>query len=146
MSADVKAILTKHDEIVRYVIFGVLTLIVSWASYATFVGMHIDLAISNILSWICAVAFAFIVNKIYVFKCIGSSKVKLGAELVSFLGGRVFTGFVAALLFPALCAIGLGFVFLGVEGLFARGVTSGVEIVLNYIISKFLVFRKAKTE
>ena len=42
--------------------------------------------------------------------------------------------------------IGLDFVFLGVEGLFARGITSGVEIVLNYVISKFIVFRKPTSE
>ena len=141
--------MAKHDEGIRYIFFGVITVLVSWGTYALFVFMGIDLAVSNVLSWICAVLFAFVVNKIYVFRCVGSSKVKLSAELVSFFGGRVFTGVVAALLFPALCAIGLGFVVLGVEGLFARGITSGVEILLNYLISKFIVFRKsesAKTE
>ena len=136
--------MAKHDEGIRYIFFGVITVLVSWGTYALFVFMGIDLAVSNVLSWICAVLFAFVVNKIYVFRCVGSSKVKLSAELVSFFGGRVFTGVVAALLFPTLCAIGLGFVFLGVEGLFARGITSGVEILL-----KFIVFRKsesAKTE
>ena len=149
MAPDYGEFMAKHDEGIRYIIFGVITVLVSWGTYALFVFMGIDLAVSNILSWICAVLFAFVVNKIYVFRCVGSSKVKLSAELVSFFGGRVFTGVVAALLFPALCAIGLGFVFLGVEGLFARGITSGVEILLNYLISKFVVFRKsesAKTE
>ena len=42
--------------------------------------------------------------------------------------------------------IGLDFVFLGVEGMFARGITSGVEIVMNYIISKFIVFRKSSSQ
>ena len=146
MAFDLKEFMTKHGEGIRYIIFGVITVLVSWGTYAAFVFMGIDLNISNILSWICAVLFAFVVNKIYVFRCTGSSTVKLGAELVSFIGGRLFTGVVAALLFPALVAIGLGFVFLGVEGLFARGITSGVEILLNYIISKFIVFRKSKKE
>lgn len=144
MAPDYGEFVTKHDEGIRYIVFGVLTVLVSWGTYAGFVFMGIDLAVSNVLSWICAVLFAFVVNKIYVFRCVGSSKVRLGAELVSFFGGRIFTGIVAALLFPALCAIGLGFVFLGVEGLFARGITSGVEILLNYLISKFIVFRKSK--
>ena len=142
MAFDVKEFMAKHDEGIRYIVFGVLTLIVSWITYAAFVFIGVDLALSNILSWICAVLFAFVVNKIYVFRCTGSSTVNLGAELISFFGGRLFTGAVAALLFPGLVAIGLGFVFLGVEGMFARGITSGVEILPNYVISKFIVFRK----
>ncbi|MBP5394646.1 MAG: GtrA family protein [Candidatus Methanomethylophilaceae archaeon] len=138
---DIRKLLEDHDEAVRYIIFGVLTLVVSWITYALFVFIGVDLALSNILSWICAVLFAFVVNKIYVFRCTGSSTVNLGAELISFFGGRLFTGAVAALLFPLLVAIGLGFTFLGVEGMFARGITSAVEIALNYLISKFIVFR-----
>lgn len=139
---DVRRLMEEHDEAVRYVIFGILTVIVSWASYAAFVLVGIDLAVSNILSWFFAVIFAFFVNKIYVFRHTGSSSLKLGEELLSFLAGRVFTGIVAAVMFPALCAIGLGFTFLFVEGLFARGITSLVEIALNYIISKYFVFRE----
>ena len=144
--SDYTEFINKHDEGIRYILFGIITVFVSWGTYALFVFMGINLAVSNILSWICAVLFAFVVNKIYVFRCFGSSTVKLGAELVSFFGGRVLTGVVAGLLFPALCMIGLDFVFLGVEGMFARGITSGVEIVMNYIISKFIVFRKSSSQ
>ena len=146
MPNDISEFVTKHDEGVRYILFGVLTVIISWVTYAAFVFVGIDLAVSNILSWFCAVLFAFVVNKIYVFRCTGSSTVRLGAELLSFFGGRIATGVLAGILFPALCAIGLGFTFLGVAGLFARGVTSVVEIVLNYLISKFIVFRKTDSE
>ena len=142
MPKEISEFVTKHDEGVRYILFGILTVIVSWITYAAFVFVGIDMAVSNILSWFCAVLFAFVVNKIYVFKCVGSSKVRLGAELVSFFGGRILTGILAGVLFPALCAIGLGFTFMGVAGLFARGITSLVEIALNYLLSKFLVFRK----
>lgn len=134
--------MTRHDEGIRYIAFGILTVLVSWGTYAVFVFLGIDLAVSNILSWICAVLFAFIVNKVFVFRATGSSRMRLGAELVSFFGGRILTGVIAMVLFPGLCAIGLDFVFLGVEGLFARGITSGVEIALNYLISKFVVFNR----
>ena len=139
---DIRKLMEEHDEAVRYVIFGVLTVIVSWVSYAAFVLVGIDLAVSNILSWFTAVIFAFFVNKIYVFRHTGSSSLKLGEELLSFFAGRMLTGIIAALMFPALCAIGLGFTFLFIEGLFARGITSVVEIALNYIISKYFVFRE----
>ena len=143
MPNDMSEFVAKHDEGVRYIAFGILTVIVSWVTYAAFVFMGIDLAVSNIMSWFCAVLFAFVVNKIYVFRCTGSSTMRLGAELLSFFGGRIATGVLAGILFPALCAIGLGFTFLGVAGLFARGITSLVEIALNYLISKFIVFRKS---
>ncbi len=143
MTDGIKGMVEKHDEGVRYIAFGILTVIVSWVTYAAFVFVGIDLAVSNILSWFCAVLFAFVVNKYWVFRCVGSSKIRLGAELVSFFAGRLLTGILAGVLFPALCAIGLGFTFMGIAGLFARGITSLVEIALNYLLSKFLVFRKS---
>ena len=99
---DIRKLMEEHDEAVRYVIFGVLTVIVSWVSYASFVLVGIDLAVSNILSWFTAVIFAFFVNKIYVFRHTGSSSLKLGEELLSFFAGRMLTGIIAALMFPAL--------------------------------------------
>ncbi len=142
MADGIKDMMEKHDEGVRYIAFGILTVIVSWITYAAFVFVGIDLAVSNMLSWFCAVLFAFVVNKYWVFRCVGSSKMRLGAELMSFFGGRMLTGILAGVMFPALCAIGLGFTFMGVAGLFARGLTSLMEIALNYLLSKFLVFRK----
>jgi len=94
---------------------------------------------------LCAVLFAFFVNKYLVFRSIESNSITLGAELAEFFAARIFTGAVAIILFPILLSIGLDFVFFGVPGLFARGVNSAVEIVLNYILSKFVVFRRKNT-
>ena len=66
----------------------------------------------------------------------------MGAELIEFFASRLFTGAVAIILFPVLMGMGLDFVFLGVPGLLARGVNTTVEIILNYILSKFVVFRR----
>ena len=58
----------KYAEIIKYLIFGVLTTLVSISSYALFSKVcNINMDISNVLSWITAVTFAFITNKKYVF-------------------------------------------------------------------------------
>ena len=136
------AFVHKHDEGVRYIIFGFLTVIVSWISYALLALAGVNYSVSNGLSWFCAVIFAFFVNKYFVFRSMDSKKQTLGAELLEFFAARIFTGAVAIILFPILIRIGLDFVFLGVPGLFARGVNTAVEVILNYILSKFVVFRR----
>lgn len=58
----------KYKEIITYIIFGVLTTLVSWGSYALFVNlMSMSVFLGNLLSWICAVAFAYVTNKLWVF-------------------------------------------------------------------------------
>ncbi|MBO7205062.1 MAG: GtrA family protein [Candidatus Methanomethylophilaceae archaeon] len=133
----------KHDEGVRYIIFGFLTVIVSWISYALLALSGVNYSVSNGLSWFCAVIFAFFVNKYFVFRSLDSRTTTLGAELIEFFASRLFTGAVAIILFPVLMNMGLDFVFLGVPGLMARGVNTTVEIILNYILSKFVVFRRS---
>ena len=142
MAQGVKNFVMRHDEGVRYIIFGILTVIVSWISYAALALLGVNYSLANGLSWFCAVIFAFFVNKYFVFRSMDSKKQTLGAELLEFFAARIFTGAVAIILFPILIRIGLDFVFLGVPGLFARGINTAVEVILNYILSKFVVFRR----
>ena len=142
MAQGLKDFVMRHDEGIRYIIFGILTVIVSWISYAALALLGMNYSLANGLSWFCAVIFAFFVNKYFVFRSMDSKKQTLGAELLEFFAARIFTGAVAIILFPILIRIGLDFVFLGVPGLFARGVNTAVEVILNYILSKFVVFRR----
>jgi putative flippase GtrA len=137
------AFVHKHDEGVRYIIFGFLTVIVSWISYALLALAGVNYSVSYGLSWFCAVIFAFFVNKYFVFRSLDSRTTTLGAELIEFFASRLCTGAVAIILFPVLMNMGLDFVFLGVPGLMARGVNTTVEISLNYLLSKFVVFRRS---
>lgn len=142
MAHGLKDFVMRHDEGVRYIIFGILTVIVSWISYAALALLGVNYSLANGLSWFCAVIFAFFVNKYFVFMSLDSKTATLGSELIEFFASRIFTGAVAITLFPLLMDLGLDFEFLGVPGLVARGVNSAVEIVLNYILSKFVVFRR----
>lgn len=137
----IKNAVDRHREAVLYVIFGGFTTLVTWASYAIFVWFGMDLNLSNILSWVCGVLFAFAVNKWFVFSCRSTELRVIVRELGSFFGARIFTGIIAFILFPILLAFGIDYLF-GVEGFYAKAITSVIEIALNYVFSKYLIFTK----
>ena len=140
-----KELMEKHGEGVRYILFGVLTVLVSWGTYALFVQV-IDPWLSNALSWFCAVLFAFIVNKHFVFLSKSWEPQLVMKEMSQFFGARVLTGVIAILLFPVLIWIGLDQSLFGIEAMWARGFTSVVEIALNYVFSKYMIFKPADKE
>lgn len=146
-----------HREAILYVFWGAFTTLVTLASYALFVrAFSIDPNISNILSWVCGVTFAFVVNKWLVFESKTTKARVLLWELGSFFSSRIFTGIVAFILFPilndwmGLSAIVLDFGFLsilfGTSGMLAKIITSVVEIVLNWVLSKYVVFKKGASQ
>lgn len=140
-------LLKKHWEVISYLFFGGCTTLVSWVTYALFVGtLAMPLMAGKILSWICAVTFAFVTNKLWVFRSEAMDGWTLLREAAEFFGSRVATGVVEVLGLPLLMKLGLDQTLFGVEGFVANVVISVVVIVLNYIVSKFLVFRKEKTE
>ena len=132
----------EHKEVILYLIFGVLTTVVNWLAYAAFVWIGLDINVSNILSWVVGVSFAFVVNKWYVFESRSLESRKVIKEFGSFVGARIFTGIIAILLFPLLYNIGLNQSLFGTDGFLAKIVTSVIEIVLNWIFSKYLIFKK----
>jgi len=136
--------LIKHREGILYLICGALTVLVRWGTYAFFVLLGIELNISNILSWICGVMFAFWVNKWFVFLSKSLERSVVAKEMASFFSLRIVIGLIAIALFPVLMAIGLDQSIFGIAGAIAVGITTLMEIVLNYLASKFIVFRIKK--
>lgn len=137
----------KHREIINYIVFGGCTTLVSWATYALFVGsMEMEILAGKILSWICAVSFAFVTNKLWVFFSRAVDWKTWLREGVEFFASRAATGVVEVLGLPALMKLGLDASLFGVEGFAANIVVTVVVIILNYIVSKFLVFRKKNNE
>lgn len=124
----------------RYVFFGCLNVLVTWVSYAALVLAGVDPSISNAVSWVIGVVFAFVVNKIYVFNSRSTATKTVGREAVSFAAGRIFTGIIAIVGFPILYDLGLNQKFLGVDGFLSKITVTVIETALNYFISKYLVF------
>lgn len=147
MIQKVKDLVKKHWEVLSYLFFGGCTTLVSWVTYVLFVGtLSMSLMPGKILSWFCSVTFAFVTNKLWVFRSKAVDGGTLLRETVEFFGSRVATGVVEVLGLPLLMKIGLDQALFGVEGFAANIVVCIVVIVLNYLVSKFLVFRKKKSE
>ena len=129
----------KYKEIINYLIVGGLTTVVSLAVYygcvLTFLDPNdgIQLQAANILSWVAAVTFAYFTNRKFVFE--SQNQNKLG-EAAAFYGSRVMT-----LLMDMGCMF-LMVTLLGINDKIAKLVVQVIVTVGNYILSKFLVFRK----
>ena len=140
----------KHQETILYLIVGVLTTVVNWGTYAALVQIGIEINLSNIISWIVGVLFAFTVNKWFVFKSRTLVPVTVLRELGSFFAARIITGVIAIVLFPIVYALGMDQTLFGVDGFLAKMFTTVIEILLNWLFSKFLIFdiskKKEKTE
>lgn len=137
-----KSVLDKRELIV-YFIVGVIVTGVDWVVYSVLV-KYLDVPVTpaNIAGWIAAVAAAFILNKRYVFLSTDYSAANLIREIWQFVAGRLFSGAVTIALVPLLMAVGVTGTVFGVKGFIAKALASIIGLVLNYIISKFIVFRK----
>lgn len=138
-----------HREAILYVVCGAFTTLVSIGSYALFELAGIVPDLSNVLSWVCGVCFAFVVNKWIVFESRSNDPKTVMMELGSFFSSRIVTGIIATVMFSTIYNWnlyysmfgGLDEILLNRDGICAKCITSCVEIVLNYILSKYLVFR-----
>jgi len=128
-----KKILNK--ETVLYLIFGILTTIVNIVSFFLFNKLF-NYKLSNIIAFILAIVFAYITNKKYVFESKKEEKTEIIKEFIFFIGSRLFT-FVLDMLLMVLFIEGL---FVNV--LISKVLVNVVVIILNYILSKKLVFKK----
>ncbi|MBE6637659.1 MAG: GtrA family protein [Ruminococcaceae bacterium] len=127
----------EHREIVTYIFFGGLTTVVDWAVsfglYTTSMNTHLI----HVIAWVAAVLFAFVTNKIWVFRSKRSGFTAVFSELFAFAGGRVLSLGVQELLF----------VVTEEWLLWPRAIVkipiSVVVVIINYILGK-LVFHKKK--
>lgn len=144
----IRTYLKKYQEVIAYLFWGVLTTFVSWSSYSIFVllfqNLQHKITISNVLSWIFAVIFAFVTNKVWVFhsKCWKWNYVVL--EFGKFVSARVVTGIFEIVGVPFLVTMGLNQTILGIDGMVAKIFVSVLVVILNYIFSKLFIFKNRK--
>ncbi|MGN1202041.1 MAG: GtrA family protein [Eubacterium sp.] len=155
-----KGFLKKHKEIITYIIFGVLTTLVSWGSYAVFVNLlSMKVFWGNLLSWICAVAFAYVTNKLWVFESKSWKAGIIGKEIVTFVASRGVTGIIEIVCVPLLAKTGFDNIFyripekmnisLGVlftDGIYSKIVLAVIVVIVNYFFSKYVTFKKKKNK
>ena len=135
----IKKLYIKYKEIINYLVFGVLTTLVSLLTYYLLVltilnpEKPIELQIANIISWITCVTFAYITNRKYVFN---SKNKNIKKELIKFYSSRLSTLFLDMLIM-VIFVTKLNFNYKII-----KIIVQIIIIILNYILSKLLVFKK----
>ncbi len=139
----IRELFRKHEQVIRYLIVGGLTTVVSLGCYFLCVSTFLDpqdpvqLQAANILSWTAAVTFAYAANRKHVFHSRNSNILK---EAAAFCGSRVGTLGVEMVMMFVMVSL------MKMNDKAAKLIVQVVITVLNYIISKFLVFRTKKTD
>lgn len=133
----IKNLYNKYEEVIKYLIFGGLTTLVSIISYSLFTRLFsINYLISNILSWILSIIFAFITNKIYVFKSKTKDKNEVIDEMIDFIFFRLLSLCIESIILYTFVSI------LEFNDLIIKIFAQIVVIILNYVFSKLFVFKK----
>lgn len=130
----------KHKELLLYLFFGGLAFIVSIGSYGFCnITLGINELIANIISWILTVTFAFVTNRIWVFDAPTDTFAEFMKQMLAFFGGRVVTLVIEEIILLIFITL-LRFASMPV-----KIVAQIVVIVMNYVISKWFIFKKEVT-
>lgn len=155
----IKKLIRQYYEVIAYLFWGVMSTVVSWGSYTlfailldkqngtwSFLGLHmsVKVLIANILSWVCAVLFAFVTNKLWVFRSKSWEPAVAWPEFVKFISARVVTGILEIAGVPLLVGLGLNQTIFGIEGIVAKMLVSVLVVLLNYVFSKLFIFKEKK--
>lgn len=133
----IQALIQKNRDVLVYLVFGVLTTVVNYAVYLpVYNWLGLSAAVSNMIAWVAAVAFSFLTNKPFVFQSHDWSSKTVLPELSKFVGCRVASGAMETVI-----------LFLAVDLLHWNGniwkfVTQVLVVILNYVASKLIVFKK----
>ena len=144
MTEKIKELYRKYEEIIVYLIVGVLTTIFSWFAcfVAEFLGLDssndIQNFIINTIGWIAGVLFAYPLNRKWVFH---SSNPHIIKEFTGFAGSRLSTWILdIVIMWVTVNLIGMNY---WIAKIF---ISSVIVTILNYVFSKILIFKKGSTE
>lgn len=128
-------------SVVNYIIFGVSAFFISFFVFALLEQLTpMDWATANIVAWIAATIFSYYTNRSYVFNSHHEKFLPEAVEMARFFVGRGFT------LIAEQLILWMGIQLLGMYALTVKLIAQIVVITLNYIISKFIVFRKKENK
>lgn len=132
-----KWIYTKYKEGLLYLFFGGMTFVLALTVFAgLYYVIEVNILIANGCSWIIGVTFSFFTTRIWVFQSMTKGLTLLIKQMSEFLSARLVTLLLQELLI---------FIFVSMLGLSSMGmkiITEVMNIILNYLISKFIIFRR----
>lgn len=146
----IKKLFIKYKELITYVIFGVLTTLVNFFAFWLFTKIFGEefYLVNNAIAWVVGVIFAYITNKLFVFESKSWNLKVITKEITGFLGARIFSFLVEESgMFLFITVLGLGEKSLTILSLTITGqfivkiLLAVIVVILNYIFSKFFIFR-----
>lgn len=134
-----KELYEKYKELIKYLIVGVLTTAINYACFVILTKMfNIDIHISNIISWVVSVVFAYFTNKLFVFESKSFKPKIIAKEVSEFVAARVFSLLIEELILYVFVNL------LSMNALIIKLVANVVVIIINYVLSKLIIFKKDK--
>lgn len=133
----IRALLRKHRELISYVFWGIMTTAVNYVTYLLLTkGFHVYYLTSNVIAWTVSVLFAYFVNKLFVFQSRDWAWRVALRELWQMVASRLFS-----------LGLEMGILWLFVDKLHYNDAVvklcaNVVVVVVNYVLSKFIIFRK----
>lgn len=121
-----------NKEIISYIIFGILTTVVNIVCFKIGEPIFNNLLITNVIAWFISVVFAYITNAKFVFS---DSKDMSFKQFLSFIASRLATLVIETILLYVLLDL------VHIDSLVSKIISNIVVIVLNFILSKLLVFK-----
>ena len=133
----IRALLSRHREILSYVFWGVMTTAVNYVSYLLLTeGLRIHYLAGTVIAWVLSVLFAYFVNKLFVFQSRDWAWRVALRELWQMVASRLFS-----------LGLEMGILWLFVDKLhyndaIVKLCANVAVVVVNYVLSKFIIFRK----
>ena len=121
-----------NKEIISYIIFGILTTVVNIVCFKIGEPIFNNLLITNVIAWFISVVFAYITNAKFVFS---DSKDMSFKQFLSFIASRLATLVIETILLYVLLDL------VHIDSLVSKIISNIVVILLNFILSKLLVFK-----
>ena len=125
-----------HKQILLYLFFGVLAVILNLALFAGFeYGLGLNELVNNIICWVICVLVQFFTNRTWVFETHTENLAGFFRQMAEFFGGRLFTLVVEEVILLVFIT------WLGGNAMVVKSTGQILVILLNYLISKFWVFK-----
>ena len=139
-----------NRETITYFFCGCLTILVNYSLFWILLRRLGDeyALFSNAVAFIVSTCFAFLTNKVFVFQSKSFLPKTFFKEMFMFFCARLFSFFFVEQLGLLICRdyfhVG-DYSFLKIDGIFiAKVFLSGIAVIVNYVCSKFIIFRKKK--
>ena len=133
----IKALYYKYQEIINYLVFGVLTTLVNYLSYLLIAPLFARTTFPTVIAWVLSVLFAYFTNRTFVFHShlTGAAAVK---EAGTFFAARIMSGVLDVVIMAVFAD------WLGLNDKIVKLASNVFVVVFNYVASKLVVFRRKK--